>query len=74
MAKVRYRYDEVRYIMILYTARRWHGVDPNDTFDSQKALTGELWAVYCEYFGEFWPHFNGTALYLLPEAPLFNMD
>ena len=24
---------------------------------------GELWDVYCEYFGENWPHYNGTELY-----------
>ena len=28
------------------------------------ALTGELWGVYCEYFGENWPRYNGTALYM----------
>ena len=27
------------------------------------ALTGELWGVYCEEFGEKWPRYNGTALY-----------
>ena len=27
------------------------------------ALTGELWGVYCEYFGENWLHYNSTALY-----------
>ena len=27
------------------------------------ALTGELWCVYCEEFGEKWPRYNGTALY-----------
>ena len=25
----------------------------------------ELWGVYCEEFGENWPRYNGTALYLL---------
>ena len=28
------------------------------------ALTGELWGVFCEDFGENWPCYNGTALYL----------
>ena len=28
------------------------------------ALTGELWDVYCEEFGEKWPRYNGTALYV----------
>ena len=27
-------------------------------------LTGELWSVYCEDFGENWLHFNGMALYV----------
>ena len=26
-------------------------------------LTGELWDVFCEYFWENWPRYNGTALY-----------
>ena len=26
------------------------------------ALTGELWAVYCEDFGENWVGYNGTPL------------
>ena len=26
------------------------------------ALTGELWGVYCEELGEFWPRYNGIAL------------
>ena len=28
-------------------------------------LTGELWGVSCEEFGENWPRFNGTVLYYL---------
>ena len=28
-------------------------------------LTGKLWGVYYENFGENWPRFNGTALYLV---------
>ena len=27
-------------------------------------LTGELWGVCCEDFGENWLRYNGTALYL----------
>ena len=27
-------------------------------------LTGELWGVFCENFGENWLRYNGTALYL----------
>ena len=26
------------------------------------ALTGKLWDVYCDNFGENWPHYNSTAL------------
>ena len=29
------------------------------------ALTGELWGVYCEDFGENRPRYNGTALYVV---------
>ena len=28
------------------------------------ALTGELWGVFCEEFGENWPRYNGIALYV----------
>ena len=28
------------------------------------APTGELWGVFCEDFGENWPRYNGTALYI----------
>ena len=31
--------------------------------NSYIALNGELWGVFCEYFWENWPNFNGTALY-----------
>ena len=27
-------------------------------------LTGELWGVYYKEFGENWPRYNGTALYV----------
>ena len=36
------------------------------------ALTGELWDVYFEEFGENWLHYNGTALYEVSE--LFKME
>ena len=28
------------------------------------ALRGELWGVFCEDFGEKWPRYNSTALYM----------
>ena len=28
-----------------------------------RALTEELWGVYCEELEENWPRYNGTALY-----------
>ena len=33
------------------------------------ALSGELWGVFCEYFWENWPHYNGTTQYnfMLPK-------
>ena len=35
------------------------------TKDTQHlALTGELWGVYCEDFGENLPSYIGTALYM----------
>ena len=41
-----------------------HVSDFNLTRDTPHlALTGELWGVYCEDFGENWPHHNGTALF-----------
>ena len=30
------------------------------------ALTGEIWAVFCEDSGENWPRYKGTALKLAP--------
>ena len=29
------------------------------------ALAGKLWGVFCEDFGENWPCYNDTALYLV---------
>ena len=31
---------------------------------SHLALTGDLWCVFCQNFGENWPHYNGTILYI----------
>ena len=28
-------------------------------------LTGEIWAVFCEYLWENWPRYNGNALYII---------
>ena len=28
-------------------------------------LTGELWGVYCDDFGENWPRYHGTTLYVV---------
>ena len=44
-------------------------VEPKSEFDSTKdttylALTGELWGVFREDFGENWSRYNGTALYI----------
>ena len=38
------------------------------------ALTGELWGVCCEDFGENWRRYNGTALYLLPLVAVMVSD
>ena len=39
--------------------------DPGSTKDTPYlALAGELWGVFCEYLGEKWPRYNGTALYM----------
>ena len=35
------------------------------TYTPHLALTGELWGIYCEDYGENWPRYNGTALYIL---------
>ena len=37
----------------------------NQILESQQIpLTCELWGVYFDDFGENWPRYNGTALYL----------
>ena len=33
------------------------------------ALTGELWGIFCKYFWENWPRYNGTALYITKKTP-----
>ena len=41
-----------------------HDTDFELTLDTPYlALTGKVWGVYREYFGENWPRYNGTALY-----------
>ena len=38
--------------------------DAGSTKDTPNlSLTGELWGVFCKYFWENWPYYNGTALY-----------
>ena len=34
------------------------------------AIMGELWGVFCEYFGVNWPQYSGTALCILLESIL----
>ena len=54
--------------MITHTTlwEQWQTV--NQITESQHtpylALKGQLWHVYCEDFGENWPCYNGTALYI----------
>ena len=52
---------------IFHSPLHWPMQNINQTLDSQKtlylALTGELWSVYCEDFGEKLSRYNGTALY-----------
>ena len=42
---------------------RWNFKFTTDT--PYLALTGELWGVCCKDIGENWPHYNGSALYLV---------
>ena len=40
--------------------------DAGSTKDtSYLALTGELWGAFREYFWEYCPRYNGTALYVI---------
>ena len=62
-----YRYNAVHCIMIfihLYSdwCRTWIRVW-NRKSTPYLALTGELWGVFCENFGENWSRYNVTALY-----------
>ena len=75
---VKCRYNSVQFITILHTvaaehdSKLKHRVTVAAEHDSNLkhttdipylALTGELWGVSCEYIGEKWPRYNGTALY-----------
>ena len=41
-----------------------HQSDGESTKDNlHLALMDELWGIFCEYFWESWPRYNGTALY-----------
>ena len=35
------------------------------------ALTGEIWGVYHEDFGENWPRYNGNTLYMHIQTPVW---
>ena len=66
------RYNVVQYNMILHTLLRqsinrnsYSQQTPHIT-PSYLTLTGKLWGVYCEEFGENWLRYNGTALYKVP--------
>ena len=61
------RYNAVEYNTIMHTPLHWLRQNINQCLHSQKtphilSFRGELWVVYCEYFGENWPRFNGAAL------------
>ena len=41
-----------------------HRADFELTKDSPYiTLMGELWGIYCEYFGKYWLFYNGTTMY-----------
>ena len=61
------RYTAVEYNTIMHTPLHWLRQNINQCLHSQKtphilSLQGELWVVYCEYFGGNWPRYNGAAL------------
>ena len=59
------RYNAVHYNTILHTSLQEGRQDINESLDPQKTphtLTGELWGVFCEHFGEIWPRYKGIAL------------
>ena len=62
---VKCRYNAVQFIT--YGATTTVAESESDfriTIDTPYlALTGKLWDVYCEDFGENWRRYNGTALY-----------
>ena len=39
---------------------------------SYLTLTGELWGDCCEDFGENWPHYNSTTVYLVEYWSCYN--
>ena len=55
----------VQYNISLHTLLQWPRQSINHGSDHipYLALTGTLWGVFSEDFGENWPRFNGTALY-----------
>ena len=56
-------YHDITYGTVITVAKS--GSDYRiTTYTPYLALTGELWVVCCEDFGENRPCFNGTALYL----------
>ena len=62
---------ECHYNMILHTALQWLRQDINPESEPTEdtpylTLTGDLWHIFCEHFGENWPHYNGTPLYHFP--------
>ena len=64
------RYNTVKYNMNLHTswiarslAEYQSKVAPTKDNPYFTLMIGELWFVFCEYFGENWPHYNGPALY-----------
>ena len=60
-------YNAVQYNRILHISLQWR-VEYESEIESTKdtpylALTGELWCIFCENFGENWLRYNGTALF-----------
>ena len=66
---VRYRYNAIQYNMIQHISIALTETEYELEFEYMKdtqylALTGELWGVFREDFGENWPGYDGTALYI----------
>ena len=60
---------EYRYNVILHSPLQWLTHNVNQSLDFTKytpypALMDELWGAFCEDFGENWPRYNSTALYM----------